>query len=87
MKVAVWDTYVKREDGNTMHFDILVPDSLKDTEQIFNFGKHYLSEKPFKTGELASNECRFCHVESATEAMVNSINTKGYFIIEMEYCN
>ncbi|HCM77184.1 MAG TPA: DUF2024 domain-containing protein, partial [Cytophagales bacterium] len=25
MKVAVWDTYVMREDGHPMHFDILVP--------------------------------------------------------------
>ena len=87
MKVAVWDTYVKREDGNIMHFDILVPSDLKDEESIFNFGKDYLETKPFKTGKLTSNECRLCHIEQATEKIVSSIENKGYFIIEMENCN
>ena len=41
MKVAVWDTYVKREDGNIMHFDILVPDYETNEQTIFNFGKDY----------------------------------------------
>ncbi len=40
MKVAVWDTYVSRKDGLTMHFDILVPSALTDEAKIFNFGKH-----------------------------------------------
>ena len=36
MKVSVWDTYVKREEGKLMHFDILVPDALNDEKIIFN---------------------------------------------------
>ena len=87
MKVAVWDTYVKREDGNTMHFDILVSDKLSNKETIFNFGKAYLKTKAFKTGQLTSNECRLCHIEQAKEEVVSSIENKGYFIIEMENCN
>lgn len=87
MKVAVWDTYVKREDGNIMHFDILVPDNITNEQTIFNFGKNYLKTKSFKTGKLTSNECRLCHIEQATEEIVSSIENKGYFIIEMENCN
>lgn len=30
MEVSVWDTYVKREDGKAMSFDILVPSDLKN---------------------------------------------------------
>ena len=87
MKVAVWDTYVKREDGNMMHFDILVPDNITNEQTIFNYGKDYLNTKTFKTTQLTANECRLCHIEQATEEIVLSIEKKGYYIIEMENCN
>ncbi|MFI0430863.1 DUF2024 family protein [Mariniflexile sp. HMF6888] len=87
MKVAVWDTYVKREDGNIMHFDILVPDNVTNEQTIFNFGKDYLKTKIFKTNQLSTNECRLCHIEQATKEIVLSIEKKGYYIIEMENCN
>ncbi len=87
MKISVWDTYVKKEDGNTMHFDILVPTNVTDEQTIFNFGMHYLKTKSFKTNSLSANECRLCHIEQATEDMIISINANGYAIIEMENCN
>lgn len=87
MKVSVWDTYVKRENGLIMHFDILVNSDLTDETKIFNFGKNYLKSKSFKSGELTSKECVFCHIEKATEIMINEIEKNGYFIIEMENCN
>lgn len=86
MKISVWDTYVERNDGKIMHFDILVPSSLTDESQIFSFGKHYLQEKRFKTGQLTAAECRFCHIEQATDEVLQAIAQKGYFIIEMENC-
>ena len=87
MKVAVWDTYVKREDGSTMHFDILVPSQETNEQTIFGFGMHYLKTKPFQTNQLSSNECRLCHIEHATEEMITEIAKDGYSIIEMENCN
>lgn len=87
MYISVWDTYVQRQDGKVMHFDILVSHDLKDTSKIFSFGKDYLKSKPFKTGELTSRECQFCHIEKASEEVVASINNKGYFILEMQNCN
>jgi len=87
MKITVWDTYVKREDGITMHFDILVPGDLKDEQAIFNFGLDYLKTKSIMSIELTANECRFCHIEQATQEMIVSINKKGYAIIEMANCN
>lgn len=86
MKISVWDTYVKREDGNTMHFDILVPSEVTDEKTIFSFGMHYLKTKPFQTNQLSAKECRFCHIEQATDEMIISIEKKNYFIIEMENC-
>ncbi|AXT20280.1 DUF2024 family protein [Flavobacteriaceae bacterium AU392] len=87
MEISVWDTYVTREDGKIMHFDILVPSNLKDEETILGFGKHYLKSKPFKILKLTANECRFCHIEHATGDMIIAIKDKGYTIIEMENCN
>ncbi|WP_422859054.1 DUF2024 family protein [Flagellimonas sp. S174] len=86
MKVSVWDTYVNRNDGIVMHFDILVPITVTEEETIFRFGKKYLDTKPFSTGELSAKKCRFCHIEHATEEMVTSIENEGFTIIEMENC-
>lgn len=87
MEVAVWDTYVKREDGNIMHFDILVPDNVTNEQTIFNFGKVYLKTKPFQTGQLSAKECKLCHIEQATADIISSIEKNGFSIIEMENCN
>jgi len=87
MKVSVWDTYVKREGNKIMHFDILVSDKLKDEQIIFGYGKEYLKSKLFYTGELTSKECNFCHIEQATDEVINQIKREGFFILEMENCN
>ncbi|MEO1031933.1 MAG: DUF2024 family protein [Bacteroidota bacterium] len=87
MKIAVWDTYVKRENGSLMHFDILVPNDLTNEQDIYNYGNDYLKSKPFKTGILSSKECRFCHIGHGTETMINDIENRGYSIIEMENCS
>ena len=86
MKISVWDTYVEREDGTTMHFDILVSSDTEDAEVIFGFGRHYLKTKPFKTEGLSSKECRFCHIEHATDDIMEAVKQHGYAIIEMENC-
>ncbi|RAJ10054.1 DUF2024 family protein [Arenibacter echinorum] len=86
MKISVWDTYVAREDGKTMHFDILVPNNLKVIDTIFGYGREFLSTKPFQTDELSSKECKFCHMEQAPDAVADIISKKGYYIIEMENC-
>ncbi len=86
MEVAVWDTYVKKKDGSIMHFDIIAPTSVKDANIIYQYGKLYLKEKKQEGQIISAKECRFCHIEKATEAMKVSINKIGYFIIEMEGC-
>ncbi len=86
MKVAVWDTYVVRTDGKRMHFDIVVPKDKKEEDQIYKFGQEYLSGKHVVSEKLTSKECKFCHIESASDAIVNDIKLKGYHIVEMENC-
>lgn len=87
MKVAVWDTYVSKKDGNVMHFDIIVPAELKDEETIFEYGFKYLSNKEVSSKTLTSKECEFCHIESVKPEWEKVIKEQGYFILEMENCN
>lgn len=87
MKVAVWDTYVTRNDGSVMHFDIVVPDELKDEDIIHTFGQQYLSGKGQDGLKLDSEECRYCHIEVAPAYVVGDIERQGFHIIEMENCN
>lgn len=86
MKVSVYDTYVPKANGKVMHFDILVEENTS-VEDVYNFGKDYLKSKNIENVELSTNECKFCHIEKASEAIENSIKTTGYYIIEMENCN
>ena len=86
MKVAVWDTYVKRSDGRVMHFDIIVPETLKDTAVIYGYGREYLNTKNESNSSLTSKECRFCHIESVKPQWEQLILKYGYYIYEMENC-
>ncbi len=86
MKVAVWDTYVPRKDGTVMHFDIIVPEELKNEDTIYNFGKEYLKSKNEEGQPLTSKECSFCHIETVKPHQEESIKQKGYFIFEMQNC-
>ena len=87
MKVAVWDTYVTKKDGKIMHFDILVPEEVKDTTVIYTYGKEYLKSKGQEGQALSAKECKFCHVETLKPNWAEAISKQGYYIIEMENCN
>lgn len=85
MKVSVYDTYVPRESGKTMHFDILVEENTK-VDEVFKYGNTYLKSKGLDNYELSIQECQFCHIEKATENLEEEILRKGFYIIEMENC-
>ncbi len=86
MKVAVWDTYVKRSDGRIMHFDILVPSDTTESS-VIAFGKAYLSSKEFVNADLSSRECNFCHIEKAPKEVIRRIVQTGFDILEIENCD
>lgn len=86
MNIAVWDTYVQRKDGRTMHFDIIVPQNITDEIIVYDFGKAYLASKDQAGQPLTAKQCRYCHQEIASAEMADSIGQKGYYIIEMEGC-
>lgn len=84
MKAAVWDTYVKKKNGNVMHFDIVVSDELKDREAVYQYGREYLALKNESGSRLQMEECQFCHIEETSPEMKKAIQEKGYFILEMD---
>ena len=84
MSVAVFDTYVKKSDGNTAHFDIIVPDGQYSLEEVIDFGKAYLTQIQVDQDKISAKECQFCHIEEPSEEILNSIAEKGYYILEME---
>lgn len=86
MNVAIWDTYVPRKGGGTMHFDIVVPADMKDPHTIFAYGKQYLRSKNQDGQPLASNECTFCHIEEVRPNWQADIDRQGFAIIEIEDC-
>jgi hypothetical protein len=86
MEVSVWDTYVQKKDRKIMHFDILVPSSVKDPALIFGYGKSYLEQKGQEGQKLSFKECSYCHMENAGPEIEEAINSNGYYIIEMEGC-
>ncbi|GAB4378654.1 MAG: hypothetical protein Kow0075_08800 [Salibacteraceae bacterium] len=83
MKVAVWDTYVKRKDGSVIHFDILVDASLDDHAQILEYGKEYLRSIGEPEAVISTNECQFCHMEEPTEKVLQDIARQHYHIVEL----
>lgn len=86
MQVAVWDTYVTKKDGSIMHFDIIAPSEIRNSEIIHNYGRKYLIDKNQEGQKLTSNECRFCHFESLKPEWEAEIKENGFFILEMEGC-
>jgi hypothetical protein len=85
MKCSVFDTYVNKKDGSLMHFDIIVPENT-DYQQVINYGKDYLAQKMQVGQALNAKNCVFCHIEFASEIIIENINQKGYYILEMEGC-
>lgn len=87
MQIAVFDTYVRRPDGRRMHFDILIPSEGKSQAQVLEYGRAYLAAKNIPAQSLISEECRFCHIESASPEVELDIQKSGFSIIELQNCS
>lgn len=87
MQIAVFDTYVRRPDGRTMHFDILVPTTTRERDIVLAHGRAYLATKGVDAQAFATEECRFCHVASASPAIEADIRQRGFSILELQDCD
>jgi Domain of unknown function (DUF2024) len=85
MECAVYDTYVRKKDGKTMHFDVVVETNTPH-EKAIEYGKQYLTAIGQEGQKMTQEECQFCHIQEAPPIVARDIETKGYFIQEMEGC-
>lgn len=86
MQISVYDTYVQRPDGLRMHFDILVPASVRDMATVLGFGQNYLATKGLSGTALKAEKCHFCHMESAGPIVEAELAKTGFAILELENC-
>ena len=83
MNVSVFDTYVLKSNGDTAHFDIIVPEGKNSLDEVLAFGKEYLHSLGEGDRPISAAECQFCHIEQPTQEMLESIGRQGYYILEM----
>ena len=55
MDFHVFDTYVKADDGHTMHFDVIT--DKKNSEEAISFAKEWLRSINEKESIVTSEEC------------------------------
>ena len=84
MKVHIYDTHVKTENGNYYHFDVLVSDETK--AKATKFAQLYLDSIGVSSADIKQNSCDFCHSEAANPAVQQEIEASGYYIIPMQGC-
>ena len=85
MQIHVYETYVKAQDGHTMHFDVFT--EVKDDQKAVEYAKQWLISIGETDATISSKECKFCHSQSAPNDVVAAINRDGYFIYKMEGCD
>lgn len=74
----------KKDNGNVLHFDVVVPESKSQMKIVFNYAKEYQKSKGISGVEIETNNCQFCHIETITDTMKSDIKLQGYHIIEMD---
>ena len=84
MDFHVFDTYVKAQDGHTMHFDVIMDKN--EIEQAISFAKEWLKSIGEGSTTVTAKECKFCHTQSVPEDIEIEIMTNGYYISKMEGC-
>jgi hypothetical protein len=85
MKIDVFDTYAHTDAGKVLHFDVLMPNG-STQESAIAHANSFLASIGVTQAKIKSLRCNFCHSEPANDTMKQSIDTHGYFILQMEGC-
>lgn len=86
MRISVFDTYIVREDGRPMRFDILVPDG-SSFDFVMGEARKYLASRNIQAGTLSAASCRYCHSEFANEELERVLVRDGAVIFEIDNCD
>jgi len=85
MKIDVYDSYAKSNDGATLHFDVFV-ESGTPAEIALQNGREWMKSINESAESLQSSRCNFCHSRVAESVVQQEIKEKGYYIFQMEGC-
>ena len=85
MELDVFDTYVSHQNGNKMHFDVLLPKG-STQNQAESCAIEWLKKMGIQVKSIQLDSCRFCHSESAYPEMERTVITQGFAILQMEGC-
>ena len=83
MKVDVYDTYAKSNQGHIIHFDVLIP-SGTNADQALIYAQKWLVQIGENAKALDQSRCNFCHTEKANLDAQADIQKQGYHILQME---
>lgn len=82
MNTDVYDTYATYSNGETVHFDVLLPKGSTHQKAV-QIAKQWLKELG-GTNEIAQlSSSRFCHSEAATPEVYSEIKNKGFAILQL----
>ncbi len=84
MRLAIWDTYVSRDDGSVLHFDVVVPESHSNWAEVLKAACGYAAGRGIPDVRVTAEECRFCHWEDPDPVHLDAINEHGFAIIPLE---
>lgn len=85
MKIDVYDSYARTNDGKIMHFDVFV-ESSTPAETALAYGREWLQSVDQNTEDLEASRCNFCHSRIADPIVQDTIKKEGYYILQMEGC-
>lgn len=85
MKIDVYDTYARDNEGKKIHFDVLV-ESKTTKDQAYQYALEFIKSIGSNNISLEQNMCNFCHSELSDDHTTEEIKQKGYSILQMEGC-
>ncbi len=85
MRIDVYDTHATSKNGSTIHFDVFLPHG-GNKETALRYARQFLDAIGESSEGLKSERCNFCHTESASSVVAESIERSGHYILQMEGC-
>ncbi|GLK89744.1 DUF2024 family protein [Pseudomonas turukhanskensis] len=82
MNVKIFDTHVRTRAGRYLHFDVVTAGG--DNAQASQIASDWLTAQGMPADDIQQSHCQYCHSEIATPAVVEAINTQGYYIITLQ---
>ncbi len=82
MKIDVYDTYATYNNGEVLHFDVLLPQG-STAHQAEIYAQQWLQTLNKEGHQAQISSSRFCHSEPASPEVHSSVATNGFAILQL----